>query len=87
MNRLASRIVWPESSEMGPLKDRHGRSHGQFFGFGPISVCRQKLTMAASINVKSVTKPNGVVRNDYGPGVTSEATVVMLQRSATWPEF
>jgi hypothetical protein len=54
-------MVGPESSEKGPLKDRHGRSHGQCFGFNPISVCGQKSTMAASINLKSVTKhPKGL---------------------------
>jgi hypothetical protein len=53
-------MVGPESSEKGPLKDRDGRSHGQFFGFGPISVCGQKLTMGARVNLKSVTKhPKG----------------------------
>jgi hypothetical protein len=49
-------MVGPEISEKGPLEDRNGRSHGQCFGFGPISVCGQKLTMAASINLKSDTE-------------------------------
>jgi hypothetical protein len=49
-------MVGPESSEKGPFEDRNGRSHGQCFGFGPLSVCGQKSTMAASINLKSVSK-------------------------------
>jgi hypothetical protein len=47
--------------------------------------------MAASINLKSsiivTNNPQGIVRNDYGSGVSSEVTVVMLQWLATWPEF
>jgi hypothetical protein len=54
-------MLGPESSERGPLEDRNGLSHGQFFGFGTISVCRQKSAMAASINLKSVTEhPKGL---------------------------
>jgi hypothetical protein len=35
--------------------------HDQFFRFGSLSVSDQKSTMAASINLKSVTKhPNGL---------------------------
>jgi hypothetical protein len=55
-------MVGPESSEKGPLEDRNGRSYGQCFGFGPISMCGQKSTMAASINLKSDTEhPKGLL--------------------------
>ena len=54
-------MVGPEGSEKGRLEDRNGRSYGQCFGFGPISFCGQKSTMAASINLKSDTEhPKGL---------------------------
>jgi hypothetical protein len=49
-------MVGPEISKKGPSEDCNGRSPGQCFGFGPISVWGQKSTMAASINLKSVTE-------------------------------
>jgi hypothetical protein len=65
-------MVGPESSEKGPLEDRNGRSHGQCFGFGPISMCGQKSTLAVSINLKSVTEhPKGLF-------------VTIMGRSSLW---